>query len=91
MLCRKLVLSFMFLKSQSFTVWSTEAVANNQSQRELNSACVTLALCNLSLKIYRNGETNLVYNHPFLHRGFGLQQMVNIVSFIFFTLLVNIR
>lgn len=42
----------MFLKSQSLTVWSTEAVASNQSQRGLNSAWVTLALCNLSLKIY---------------------------------------
>lgn len=48
---RKLFLSLMFLRSQSFTVWSTDAVANNQSQRELNSAWVTLALCSLSLKI----------------------------------------
>ena len=48
---RKLFLSFMFLKSQSLTVWSTEAVTISQSHRGLNSACVTLALCNLSLKI----------------------------------------
>lgn len=49
----------MFLRSQSLTVWSTEAVANNQSQRELNSAWVTLALCNLSLKIYENKARNV--------------------------------
>lgn len=49
----------MFLRSQSLTVWSTEAVANNQSQRELNSAWVTLALCNLSLKIYENKAINV--------------------------------
>lgn len=53
----------MFLKSHSLTVWSTEAVANNQSQRELNSAWVTLALCNLSLKIYTNKTINIKMNY----------------------------
>lgn len=53
MLYRKLFLSLMFLRSQSLTVWSTDAVANSQSQHGLNSTWVTLALWSFWFHSYK--------------------------------------
>lgn len=66
----------MCLKSQSLTVWSTEAVANSQSQRELNSAWVTLALCNFSLKIYKNKAISIKWMWTFMSENWWHEESI---------------